>query len=395
MKLFLVLILLLSATKIFAGDFITIGEKHHISSQILNEEREYWVYLPPNYNNPQYGAASYPVMYLLDGELFFHTMVGIQKSLAKNMYTYMPEMIVVAIVNVNRSRDFTPTKGQLVHKGNVLYQNSGGAENFHNFLTQELRSKIDSSYRTDGYNIVNGHSFGGLYALFALLNHSNSFSAYMVHDPSLWWDQKTIYHQAEEKWDSLDLKGINLYVSMANPGEGGNDRLLHSEAIQLFCKQILSKPSKNGLRKKWEYFEKEDHGTIFLPASYNALKFIYHGCRLPVKEIPENPDLISKYYLQVSQNLNHQIIPGELMINNIGNYCISMHQFMAAKKVLEYNLNNYPDSFNAHVSLAKLCCKQGVKQKAVELYQQALKINPQLGVSLKENLDSLGIQHAY
>lgn len=378
MKIFLVFISLFLVTKIFADNAITIGEKHQISSQILNEDREYWVYLPPNYNNPKYGATSYPVMYLLDGEFFFHAMVGIQKSLAKDMYSYMPEMIVVGIVNTDRSRDFTPNKGQRVHKGNVLYQNSGGAENFHHFLTQELRPKIDSTYRTDGYNILNGHSFGGLYALFSLLNHSHSFNAYMVHDPSLWWGQKIIYHQAEEKWNSIDFKGINLYVSMANPGDEEKDRFEHSKTIRLFCTQILSKPSQNGLRKKWEYFEKEDHGTLFLPASYNALKFIYDGCRLPVKEIPAKPDLISKHYAKVSQNLNHRVIPSQLMTNNIGNYCISMHQLEGAKKVLEYNLNNYPDSYNAHFSLAKLYEKLGAKQKAKTQYKQAIAIKVKL-----------------
>lgn len=54
-------------------DAIHIGTRHTLFSQILNEERAYWVYQPekragePDMNDP--------VLYLLDSDVFFHSVV--------------------------------------------------------------------------------------------------------------------------------------------------------------------------------------------------------------------------------------------------------------------------------------------------------------------------------
>ena len=45
-------------------DDIVIGKKYKIQSLVLNEIREYWIYLPESYNQSQ---SKYPVLVLLDG----------------------------------------------------------------------------------------------------------------------------------------------------------------------------------------------------------------------------------------------------------------------------------------------------------------------------------------
>ena len=55
-------------------DSIYIGTRHTLFSEILNEERKYWIYVPETKAGEK--GKAYPVLYLLDGDSFFHSVVG-------------------------------------------------------------------------------------------------------------------------------------------------------------------------------------------------------------------------------------------------------------------------------------------------------------------------------
>src|SRR5690242_9460625 len=86
---------------------IAIGQKFTLHSEVLKEDRPYWIYLPPSYNDSQLGKARYPVVYLLDGNAYFHAGTGVVQHLAA--VNRIPDMIVVGIPNTVRTRDMTPT----------------------------------------------------------------------------------------------------------------------------------------------------------------------------------------------------------------------------------------------------------------------------------------------
>lgn len=322
---------------IYAQEEIKIGEKYSFYSQILKENREYWVYLPPEYEAQK---EKYPVIYLLDGESNFYSLVSIQKAFTKGMYNYMPESVIVGIINTDRTRDLTPTQSSLKRDGKVFFENSGGAENFYNFLIEELKQNIEKTYRTNGYNIIVGHSFGGLFVLNTFVHHSSSFKSYIAIDPSIWWDNKKIYKDAKELLEKKNLKGFNLFIAMAKKETKANDE--HSDAIRLFCTDLLDTSARNNLRSKWKYYPEEDHGTVNMPGMYDAFKFIFKGITLPVKKIPQDPNLIEKYYKQLSEQLNFEFLPSETLINNLAEYSLSIGEMKAASKIIDYNLKNYP-----------------------------------------------------
>ena len=377
---------------LWSQEKFVVGEKHKIHSSILNEEREYWIYLPDDYENLNLQETRYPVVYVLDGEFYFFSAVAAQKALAKDMYSYMPKMIVAGVVNTNRSRDLTPTKSAVMHAGKLIHKDSGEANRFHEFLTKELRTEIDSNYRTDGYNLLLGHSFGGLFALYAFINHTFDFQAYITHDPSLWWDDKVVFSQLKLNWKSKDFKGVNLYVSMAGYDNSKPDKLEHSVTIEKFCKEMVSQPANN-LRVSWGYFENEDHGTIFLPATYAAFKFLYKNICLPVKEVPDNPELIEEHYKQVSEDLGHKVIPDQQILDNICNYSISTGNIEGARAIAEINLKYHPESPLAHLNMAKVSEKEENFERALQYYQLAVKFNPVLKEELNEKIESLKIKN--
>jgi len=69
----------------------------------------------------------------------------------------------------------------------------GGGQNFYTFLTKELLPEIDSYYRTDANRrALLGHSFGGYFVLYSLLNQlqnkTNDFDTFISASPSLWYN---------------------------------------------------------------------------------------------------------------------------------------------------------------------------------------------------------------
>ena len=50
-------------------DSIYIGTRHTLFSEILNEERKYWIYVPETKAGEK--GKAYPVLYILDGDYFW------------------------------------------------------------------------------------------------------------------------------------------------------------------------------------------------------------------------------------------------------------------------------------------------------------------------------------
>src|SRR5579863_4883472 len=162
---------------------VILGDIDKIHSKILGEDRSIWVYLPNSGNGDIYSKQHYPVVYLLDGDAHFYSVVGmIQQLSSVNGNTVCPEMIVVGIPNTDRTRDLTPTHvtADPPFMDSNFTKTSGGGEKFIEFIEKELMPHIDSAYPTEPYKILIGHSFGGLTAMNALIHHTNLFNGYIV-----------------------------------------------------------------------------------------------------------------------------------------------------------------------------------------------------------------------
>ena len=59
-------------------DSIYIGTRHTLFSEILNEERKYWIYVPETKAGEK--GKAYPVLYLLDGDSFFIPWLALRVS---------------------------------------------------------------------------------------------------------------------------------------------------------------------------------------------------------------------------------------------------------------------------------------------------------------------------
>ncbi len=157
-----------------------------ISSASVNEIFSIFVSLPKNYHKSP--RKNFPVVYLLDGNAYFDQMNHYLQEFSKtNKSSTIPILVGIGYGNAYkmdslRVRDYTyPRDTSISHQ-------TGGAERFHRFITDELIPEIDRTYRTTtDERTLMGHSFGGFFALYSMLQGSDQspFKNFVVASPSL------------------------------------------------------------------------------------------------------------------------------------------------------------------------------------------------------------------
>ena len=358
-----------------APGIITIGRTDSIWSPTLKENRRYLVYTPPGYAESQYQQRSYPVLYLLDGDGHFHSMTGLLQFLSTGMNgTYVvPEMIVVAIPNTDRTRDLTPTKTLLGANGKPVaaFTNSGGGKDFLKFLTSELVPHIDSTLRTDPYRVLVGHSFGGLAALDALYTMPDVFNAYVAIDPSLWWDNQVLLKKAKDYFSKPALSARALFVGQANTLVAGDTAPnQHFLSIGEFNRLVASE-NRSGIRYAYKYYGDDDHGSVPLMAEYDALRFIFDGYKMDVRKAVHQPSLIAEHFDSVSKRLGYQVRPPEKLVDRIAPIDSS-----TTVALLRLNTEQYPKSAHAFQVLGSALLARGDTASARSALGRALQLDP-------------------
>lgn len=371
---------------------VSIGTIDSVWSATLDEQRPYLVYTPPSYTDTTTTPQHYPVLYLLDGDAHFHSVSGLVQILSTgvNATFAIPELIVVAIPNTNRTRDLTPTNVSTDFNGEPAPRLavSGGNAAFFEFMQNELIPHIDAQYRTMPYRVFVGHSLGGITAINALYTIPESFNAYVAIDPSLWWDDHTLLRQAKDYFASAQLDGTALYVAQANtiqPDDTTANR--HFSAITQF-NAVVGAYDRSGVRYAFTYYDQDDHGSVPLIAEYDALRFIFDGYRVPVQRVIADPPLLTEHFRNVSAQLGATFEPSERMVALLARASLGQDTTKALM-LGEFRVAFYPESYRAHVFLGDVWAGKGDVEKARAHYRQAL-VKSQGATAIQEKLDELG-----
>ncbi|GGK62141.1 alpha/beta hydrolase-fold protein [Rufibacter glacialis] len=359
---------------------ITIGTKQTIHSAILKEDRNLWIYVPKSAADTK---TRFPVLYLLDGEGFFTSMVGTVDYLSA--LGKMPEMIIVGIENTDRVRDLTPTHFPFWASGKPANElkASGGGPNFMAFLEKEVMPYIEKRYQTQPYRMLVGHSLGGLTVLQALVNQPTLFTSYVAIDPSIWWDNKLIMKQAEKALTQKDYAGENLFFATANTMDKGMDtvRVVQDEAQgnhnvrnHLLFRETLRK-SKN-LAWAWKYYPEDNHGSVPFPAQYDALRFFFKKYELDkdLKDSTITLEYVKNHYRTVSAILQYPVLPAVGTVNALGYISMGEKRYDKAYQFFKMNLENYPTNAGLHDSMGDYYVEVGDKKKAMEAFRKALSL---------------------
>lgn len=363
---------------------IVIGKIDTLRSEILNEERQIWIHVPEGNYDGSLRDRKYPVVYLLDGNAHFYSVMGMINQLSSvNGNTVVPKMIVVGIPNTNRMRDLTPTKTE-------SRPASGGGEAFMAFIEKELMPYIDANYPTESYRTFVGHSLGGLTVMNAWLEQSELFDSYVAIDPSMWWNNRRLLNKIKDTDLDDTYKRKSLFLAIANTMAKGMDTLgvqkdnspntNHIRSI-LELNRYLNKNSDKQLSYNSKYYENDSHGSVPLIAEYDAFHHIFDFYNLRLtQEDYTNPEIdfadkIKTHYTKLSEVYKRIIKPSEAYIENFGRRFMERQQFKKAEDLFKLNVLNYPLSDVVYTALGDLYVAKEDNKKAIEYYKKAVVLN--------------------
>jgi predicted alpha/beta superfamily hydrolase len=357
MVLCLTAIPLANANAQLEGDKIYLGEFRTLQSEVLGEERIILVYTPAGYDR---GQTKYPVLFLLDGPAHFHHVTGIIEFMSRNRL--IPQMIVVAIANTDRSRDLTPTQDK-TRIGNT--PTAGGADNFLAFLKDELIPFVDQNYRTQPYRILIGHSFGGLFAMYCLIAAPETFNSYIAISPTFWWDDHFLARKAKLEFkDRLEMNNL-LYITLGNEGQQMID------GAQRFA-TFLEDNAPAGLEWEYHFMENEDHSSIPHRSIYDGLEFLYRPWKMD--NILLNGELadVQAHYDELSRRYGYKIVIEEVILNAMGYQALARAEYEKAIEIFKLAARLYPESANVYDSLGEGYEASNQLELAKENYEIAI-----------------------
>ena len=347
---------------------LTVGHTVKLQSRILKQLRSLRVSKPNGYEDE---SEHYPVLYVLDGESNFQFTAAMARFLADN--DRIPGMIVVGVDSGNvarRTHDLTPpTKNETENR---FSPRNGGADQFLTFMSGELLPFVERNYRTRPYRILVGHSFGGLFALYALASKPNLFNAYIAIDPTAGWNNgEEISRLKRLLSDSKDLH-TDLFITAAN------DLGKATPEVQQLA-DVLEANKATDLRWKFEWMKEETHGTIPLIGTYSGLCAIFDGWYLadPLRVFDEGGlEAIDKHFRDGGKRAGYQRTTPPFTLSLVVHGLIRRGDLDTATAVLLRDPKAYPPPWNQLDALAGAYLARGDKDKAVRYYSLSLQENP-------------------
>lgn len=341
-----------------AGAPIIAGQRVKFHSSILNEDRMLWIHTP----DTTITSTMYcPVIYLMDGDSYFLQTSSIVQFLSGN--NRMPDMIVVGILNTNRNRDLTPQPADTSVLG------SGGADKLLQCIHDEIIPYVDAHYHTAPFRVLIGHSFGGIFALNALLTSPEIFESYIIISPSLWWGKDTMVSETRAFLrNHPKLRGF-VYETIGDEGP----RMV-TPSLQL--KDVVEANRGEGLEWKFKLMETEDHGTIVLKSIYDGLESIFSPWRIRGDLVALGMSGIEGHFKELSDKYGYQVEIPELLVNNFGYQYLGQNKVDEAIAVFTWNVQHYPQSWNVYDSLGEALAKKGATKAAIENYGKSVAMNP-------------------
>jgi predicted alpha/beta superfamily hydrolase len=242
MRQLAILIFLLPSINIFPQDRSYTIDTIQVKSEILNEKRSIIIYRPQNI----LGMDSVKIIYLLDGEYSNYRFLTIKERFKDSI----SNLIVVGIINTDRRRDLLYVKG---------------ADKFLDFLTSELIPVAEKDYKINT-RILYGHSFGGGFTVYTLINRPNYFHYYIASSPTPIMD--LVKNENYLQIDSICKHNIVFYFSFGSEDMG-----------QVIKWSNILKDNLTGQRFKnldWRFklFEGKDHNNSDIAALLNGLNDI-------------------------------------------------------------------------------------------------------------------------
>ncbi|MFW5721527.1 MAG: alpha/beta hydrolase [Bacteroidota bacterium] len=381
----------------------TIGKTIEFESKTLNRKEIVQLYLPESFNDNT--EKKYPIIYLFDGNQFFHSVTGIVKTLAKAKK--IPESIVVA---VNPEREYCYTKEKI--------------ELYLNFIDEELQPFVKNNYSSSSYKIAIANSLNGHIGLYEMLLNKELFQTYILSSP-FFTIAEYLYDTEYFLNQQSNLKK-NIFISVGFEHEQKVDKIFK-------LTRLLNRAPVDNFYWEYQSFEEKNMEIVLINTITECLPQVFKDLQLPqiatstdfnekfqnrenlfekygcdFLNITSSPKSISREILNSILNNNEiseSFISGlktdpyffsdEVELINLSNYLASINKSKEAKLIKKFvgksaNLN-YVNNYSSKIELEKgLVAKLSFEKEEVEEKNSSEKIeyintNFTKGISNKEN----------
>lgn len=275
------------------------SETFILASEATGQEYLISVALPRSYDHQP--EATYPAIYVIDGNFHFESVAGLCRLMGLN--STIPEVAIISIgypldgfygeqyneFFIRRARDLTVTVDQEYEyflrsnfpiDGKVIAM--GGAEYFLKFVTEELIPTVEVQYRINSEDrTLLGHSTGGHFAIYALLQSKPAFNGFAIGSPSLGFGGEAIFDLENEFAAQADQLPARVYLGIGEQEEhsplspaGYLGTIVSISAFYRFA-AILEDRGYAGLKIKKKVFEGHDHTDVMGPFVAAALKYLF------------------------------------------------------------------------------------------------------------------------
>ncbi len=346
---------------------VRIGKKVFLDSKTLGEKRELQIATPSYYED---SGDTYPLLILLDGESHFKHVSTMVDFLALNVR--IPQMIVVAIPNTDRVRDFMPIHsltGLTEKVDSALFMTSGGGDNFLKFLKNEVIPYVDKNYRTQPYRILMGHSLGGQFVTYAWQKEPETFQAVIAVSGAFYGKNKNTLRTIPKFISNHPgLKG-NMFVAI------GDEPLIQPGVDSL---TLLLKNSPKSFHWTYKKYAADDHGSVVHLAIHDALRFIYPDWFTNTNDaenIPRYEDVAARFK-KMSAEYGYPINVPEMTFAAIGFLHLELNQYDEAINIFNLMTKNFPSSAGAQFCLGLAFKAKKDKNMALRAFEKSLELNP-------------------
>ena len=337
---------------------VTNGFMRTMHSDLLDEDRQLFVYLPRLYDPAK--KERFPLFVFTDGRMSFKATAGMIHSLIEG--GTIPRMVVVGIANTDRGRDLIPTK--IVEGGNA-----GGGAKFRASLETEILPYIDANWPTNGFRVFSGHSLGGLTSLNILIEKPELFDAHIALSPSM------------EAGDGLLLDACRDFLG----GREELDRMLYLAVGDEYAERVYFEPlveylrdnSPRGFRWESDLFDViDDHMSVRVQGMLSGIRWVFGDWKLASRRLLRMTDqeieahlreASRRYKLPLSLEMDET-----LRAANRGLYEPELMD--RAIQFARLAVERWPDEPYAHGTLGRCLEESGQLEEALKALERAVQI---------------------
>jgi len=262
-----------------AGLNLPFVQVHELLDPVTGERRE----LSISEVKPSAGAAA-RLLVLLDGNLSAVPAALMQHTRMERGLGNPPPCTVVGLGypdvqfydHERRARDYLPP---LPMGLDTSAWQGGRADTFAHFLDASLLPWLEARQGAAFSELaLFGHSYGGLFTLYKLLQQPGRFDAFFSISPSLWWADGWLLGQLPGAAERCAGRTLFLGIGADErimPGDDAQRQTLHQERdLQARFARLVTELQAQHLSFTAETFAGEDHGSVLYPAISRAVRWL-------------------------------------------------------------------------------------------------------------------------